>query len=57
MWVQIFAIITADFTKKLSLGHNLLPKRREAWRLTVLSSAMPSDGVGEAGSSGRKTIR
>ena len=47
--VQIFAITTAIFTKKLSLGHISLRKLREALRLTVLPSAMPSNGDGEAG--------
>lgn len=44
-----FCDYNCDFYKKLSLGHISLQKRREAWRLTVLSSAMPSDGDGEAG--------
>lgn len=48
MQVQIFAIIAA-FYKKLSSGHNSLRKLRETWRLTALSSAMPSECVGEAG--------
>ncbi len=33
----------------LIIGINSPRKRIEAWRLTVLSSAMPSDGDGEAG--------
>lgn len=44
-----FCDYNCDFYKKLSLGHISLRKRREAWRLTVLSSALPSDGDGEAG--------
>lgn len=47
--VQIFAIMAANFTKKLSLEHISLRKLREARRLTVLPSAMPSESDGEAG--------
>lgn len=44
-----FCDYNCDFYKKLSLGYLSLRKLREAWRLTVLSSAIPSDGDGEAG--------
>ena len=44
-----FCDYNCDFYKKLSLGYLSLRKLREAWRLTGLSSAMPSDGDGEAG--------
>jgi len=44
-----FCDYNRDLYKKLSLGNVSQRKLREVWRLTVLSSAMPSEVDGEAG--------